>query len=61
MDFAAENAQNYEPPLRESNFNPHAPYQQSNFLEIIDRDPIASLRSAIRNVHRFRNLFLFGF
>lgn len=51
MDFAAENAENYEPPTRgfdsdlNSDNNPNP-----NFLDAISRDPIASLRSAIRNV-----------
>lgn len=42
MKFAANDADNFAPPLQ---------YEEpSNFLDAVDRDPIASLRSAIRNV-----------
>lgn len=45
MDFAASDAPNFEP--QEDADEP------INFLNAIDRDPIALLRSAIRNVSLF--------
>ena len=42
MDFAKDDAANYEPPPRTG--------RPQDFLSAIDRDPIASLQSAIRLV-----------
>ena len=42
MDFAKDGAADYDPPARTG--------RAQNFISAIDRDPIASLRSAIRTV-----------
>jgi hypothetical protein len=52
MDFASEDAALYEPP-------PGHLEASASFFDAIDRDPIASLRSAIRNVgHYFNSYFI---
>lgn len=46
MDFASENADLYEPPTGHLD-------DTASFFDAIDRDPIASLRSAIKNVRDY--------